>query len=131
MQINTKQNNHILHLFPVLTVAYMMTNDWFHEGMVGPDNYSQEPDPVTMPEGTPSTPPPEESLDVAGSIYDIDSEASEADSSSLIDEDQDYHSAMEFAILAFIQVYLMVAAWVFMLKLRVISAEYRFLGPDR
>ena len=120
MQIDTKQNNHILHYFPVLTVAYMTTREWWHAGMVGPNERLQE--------GTPSTPPLEESLDVAGSISDIDGGASEADSSSLIDEEQDYLSAKESLIL---EIYFMVAASAFVLhvlKLRVISAEYRFLG---
>ena len=73
----------------------------------------------------------EESLDVAGSISDIDGGALEADSSSLIDEEQDYHSVIDSATQSFIQRCLMAAARAVMLKSQVISAEYRFLGLVR
>ena len=98
----------------------MTSREWFHTGMVGRNECLQETDSAT-----------EESLDVAGSISDIDGGALEADSSSLIDEEQDYHSVIDSAIQSFIQRCLMVAARAVMLRSQVISAEYRFLGLVR
>ena len=83
----------------------MTTRESWHAGMVGPNERLQE-----------------------GSISDIDGGASEADSSSLIDEEQDYLSAKESLIL---EIYVMVAAWVFVLKRAQIAGNIRRIQVSR